>query len=87
MQLEPNQLIDNRYKIIQHLGQGGMGAVWKALDTKHDDEVVIKVPLNHLDPEILKRFGREAKMMREHSLNSPHILNIEDLGLIDENGT
>ena len=64
MQLEPNQLIDNRYKVIEHLGQGGMGAVWKAIDIKLDDDVVIKLPLNHLDPQILKRFGHEAKTMR-----------------------
>lgn len=69
MQLTPDQLIDNRYKVLEHLGQGGMGTVWKAVDIKHDDEVVIKLPLNHLDPEILKRFGREAKMMRKHSLD------------------
>ena len=84
MQLTPDQLIDNRYKVLEHLGQGGMGTVWKAVDIKHDDEVVIKLPLNHLDPEILKRFGREAKMMRKHSLDCPHILNIEDMGTMGE---
>lgn len=84
MRLEPDQLVDNRYKIIEHLGEGGMGAVWKAIDIKHDDEVVIKLPLNHLDADILKRFGHEAKLMRRHSLDCPHILNIEDIGSMGE---
>ena len=84
MTFEPNQIIDNRYQIISRLGQGGMGAVWKAIDTKHDDEVVIKMPLNHFDKEILKRFGHEAKAMRKYSLDCPHILNIEDVGMLGE---
>ena len=84
MKLEPNQTIENRYRIIERLGEGGMGEVWKALDTKLDDEVVIKMPLNHLDSEIIKRFGHEAKTMRKHSLDCPHILNIEDIGMIGE---
>ena len=80
MTLKPTQFIENRYKVIEHLGQGGMGAVWKALDTKHDDEVVIKMPLFEHDSKILKRFKREAQVMRKHSIESPHILNIEDIG-------
>ena len=84
MTLKPNQIIENRYEIIEKLGEGGMGEVWKALDTKHDDEVVVKMPLNHLNNEILKRFGHEAKTMRRHSLDCPHILNIEDIGMLGE---
>ena len=78
--IEADQVIAKRYRIIEKLGEGGMGAVWKALDTKHDDEVVIKMPLFQNDAKILKRFKREAQMMRKHSVESPHILNIEDIG-------
>ena len=80
MNLEPNQIIDNRYKIIEKLGEGGMGAVWKARHVVLGDEVVLKMPLFHNDPEMLKRFGKEAKTMRKHSIECPHILNIEDIG-------
>ena len=61
-----------------------MGAVWKALDEKLGDEVVLKLPLNHYDSEIIKRFDQEAKTMRTHSLECPHILNIEDIGRLEE---
>ena len=84
MKLEPNQLIDNRYKIIEKLGEGGMGAVWKARHVALGDEVVLKMPLFHNDPEMLKRFGKEAQTMRKHSIECPHILNIEDIGELNE---
>ena len=80
MKISPEQVIDDRYRVIEKLGEGGMGAVWKAVDAKHGDEVVIKMPLYQNDPKILKRFAREAQAMRKFSLECPHILNIEDLG-------
>ena len=83
MNLEPNQLIDNRYKIIEKLGEGGMGAVWRAQHAALGDEVVLKMPLFHNDPEMLKRFSKEAQTMRKHSIECPHILNIEDIGELD----
>ena len=83
MKIEPKQVIENRYEIIEKLGEGGMGEVWKALDTNLGDEVVIKMPLNHLDADILRRFEREARSMRKHSLECPQILNIEDIGNLD----
>jgi TPR repeat protein len=84
MNLEPDQLIDNRYQIIEKLGEGGMGAVWKARHVALGDEVVVKMPLFQNDPEMLKRFGKEAQTMRKHSIECPHILNIEDIGELNE---
>ena len=83
MKLDSGQLVDNRYEVLERLGEGGMGEVWKALDKRHCDEVVIKMPLLKGDPEIRARFGREAQVMREHSLDCPQILNIEDVGNLD----
>lgn len=83
MQLTRNQIIDNRYKVLEHIGQGGMGSVWKALDQQLDGEVVIKTPLSDDDPVVLKRFGAEARLMHRHSLGNPHILDIQSVGDID----
>ena len=83
MKLEPQQTINNRYQIIERIGQGGMGEVWKALDVRLGDEVVIKTPLSQHDPEMIARFAKEALSMRKFSLDCPHILNIEDVGEID----
>ena len=83
MKLKPDQIIDDRYKIVLCLGQGGMGEVWKAIDQHLQDEVVLKMPLAHGDPAILKRFASEAHMMRKHSTGNPNIIDIHNVGNID----
>ena len=72
------------YQILSLLGEGGMGAVYRARDTKLDRDVAIKVLLPTVadDPERLARFEREAKTLA--SLNHPHIAAI--YGLEDADG-
>ena len=72
------------YKVTAKLGQGGMGVVYQAMDTKLDREVAIKVLPESFaqDKERLARFEREAKMLA--SLNHPNIASI--YGLEDSDG-
>jgi serine/threonine protein kinase/dienelactone hydrolase len=67
------------FRICAKLGQGGMGAVYKALDTKLDREVAIKVLpfLFAEDDDRIARFSREAKALA--SLNHPNIACIYGL--------
>ena len=83
MELTPNQIVDNRYQIIEKIGQGGMGTVWKALDQQLDDEVVIKMPLVNSEPALLQRFATEARTMRKHSSINPNIIDIQGVGTVD----
>ncbi|MBN2185183.1 MAG: protein kinase [Candidatus Krumholzibacteriota bacterium] len=70
-------------KIIEKLGEGGMGVVYRAVDTKLDRRVAIKFLSAHLsaDVEATKRFIREAKAAS--SIDHPHIGTIYE---IDETG-
>ena len=82
MKLHPKQTIDKRYEIIERLGKGGMGEVWKATDQQLGDTVIIKMPLASSDEVVLQRFGTEASLMRKHSIHA-HILDIQGVGDID----
>ncbi|MHC5028618.1 MAG: serine/threonine-protein kinase, partial [Planctomycetota bacterium] len=78
MTLEPNQQLLH-YRLIAKIGEGGMGVIWKALDTTLDREVAIKVLPDTFaaDAERLARFEREAKLLA--ALNHPNIAGIYGL--------
>jgi serine/threonine kinase PknH len=72
-----------RYRLIELLGRGGMGEVWRAHDTDTDRIVAIKVlPAHFSDNEDFKqRFRREAHAAAR--LGTPHVVPIHDYGEID----
>jgi hypothetical protein len=71
-----------RYQLIELLGRGGMGEVWRAHDTTIDRVVALKV-LPHFAqvPEFDRRFRREARAAAR--LDDPHVVPIYDVGEID----
>jgi serine/threonine-protein kinase len=73
----------NQYRILEKLGAGGQGAVYKATDTKLGRTVVIKIlPAELTNREAnLKRFEREAKLCS--SLDHPNICTIFDLNEVN----
>ena len=73
------------YEIHSQLGEGGMGQVYKARDTRLDRSVAIKVLSDQLtgDPQFKERFEREARLISQ--LEHPNICPLYDVG--DEHGT
>jgi serine/threonine protein kinase len=78
MSVQPDQQLLH-YRLIEKIGEGGMGVVWKARDTTLDREVAIKVlpELFSNDAERMARLEREAKLLA--SLNHPNIATVHGL--------
>jgi serine/threonine protein kinase len=64
------------YRIVSKLGEGGMGAVYRATDTKLNRDIAIKVlpPALANDAQYMARFEREAQVLA--SLNHPNIATV-----------
>ena len=81
--LEPgHQLL--HYRIVEKIGEGGMGEVYRARDTKLERDVALKIvpPAFAADEQRMLRFAREAQVLA--SLNHPHVGAI--YGLEEQDG-
>ena len=73
--LAPNTILQSRYRVIQSLGRGGMGAVYEAVDLRLGHTVALKQTLTN-DESQWKQFEREARLMA--SLNHPALPRVSD---------
>ena len=65
-----------RYEIIEELGRGGMGIVYRAYDPVHDRQVALKT-LPYTDPTLLSRFKREFRVLA--SVDHPNVVKLFEL--------
>jgi len=78
--LQPGKVLGNRYEIVEILGEGGMGAVYKAIDRELGRTIALKVirPEMANNADILQRFKQELILARQ--ITDRNIIRIFDLG-------
>lgn len=80
--MDEGVLLDGRYRLVDLIGVGGMGQVWRARDQRLGREVAVKLLRGMADhegaPELAARFDREARLVA--GLSSPHIVTVHDYG-------
>ena len=81
--LQPGDVLGSRYEILQLLGEGGMGAVYKAMDRELDRPVALKLirPQLASNPAILARFKQE--LLLAHQVTHKNVIRIYDFGDAD----
>ena len=75
MSLQTGQVLEQRYRIEALLGQGGMGAVYRAVDLKFNTPVALKENLT-VTPDSQRQFTREAGLL--HQLRHPNLPRVTD---------
>jgi serine/threonine-protein kinase len=80
MPLEPDQIIDAKYRVVRRIGEGGMGTVYEGENQRIGRRVAIKVLHAQVAamPELVERFEREARAAAR--IGSPHVCDVLDLG-------
>ncbi|RSS61074.1 hypothetical protein EF912_07555 [Streptomyces sp. WAC07061] len=77
--MQPGAQLAGRYRLVERLGQGGIGEVWRAQDVELDRAVAVKVLLEFdASEELLRRFRREASIGAR--LQHPGITVVHDIG-------
>ncbi len=80
----PIRLIANRYELREILGEGGMGVVYRAVDTRTGGFVAIKTIRDVSDPRTVEMFKKEWRVLAH--LSHPNIVGIRDVDEFEEDG-
>ncbi len=84
MTLEPGAVLGDRFRLVERIGSGGMGMVFRAEDLESDGvEVAVKVVRAEVSSErALERFRREARFAA--SIRHPHVVEVRGYGVSDD---
>jgi len=79
LELEVGTMFAGRYQVLEELGRGGMGKVYKVVDREVNEKIAIKIlkPEISLDEKIIERFRNELKLARK--ISHPNVCRMYDL--------
>nr|HPQ41435.1 hypothetical protein [bacterium] len=82
--IQAGKKFGERYLLLEHIGTGGMGSVFKALDLELEEDIALKMlsPQLNLSAKAVQRFKQEIKLARQ--INHPSVIRIYDIG--DQSG-
>ncbi|MFF2122428.1 protein kinase [Kitasatospora sp. NPDC058184] len=85
--IDKDTVLNHRYRLLEQLGRGGMGTVWRARDAVTEQDIAVKVLNPGLleDPTATKRFRREAKAVA--GIGHPGVVGVHDYGESGAEGT
>jgi serine/threonine protein kinase len=81
-----NRVIQGRYRVIERIGEGGMGVVYVAEHVEIEKRVALKVLRDDFSkrPEVVERFRQEARSASK--IGNAHIVDVTDFGQLEEGG-
>lgn len=84
MKLQPELVVDGRYRLIERIGSGGMADVWRAHDTQLNRDVALKLLHENFarDKEFVERFRREASAAA--GLQHQNVVSVYDRGTFED---
>ena len=83
LELAPGQMVAERYKVIEEIGRGGMGVVYKVLQVSLQREMALKtIDASEVKDATWRRFQQEAKATS--LLDHPNLITVHDYGLLEQ---
>lgn len=81
IQFRPGQVVATRYTVVDLIGRGGMGCIYRVKDNALKEEVALKTLLPQFvrDKMVVERFFNEARIAR--ALSHPNIVRVHDIGM------
>ena len=81
IQFRPGQVVATRYTVVDLIGRGGMGCIYRVKDNALKEEVALKTLLPQFvrDKMVVERFFNEARIAR--GLSHPNIVRVHDIGM------
>src|ERR1700719_1710324 len=80
----PPTRIADRYQLQEKLGEGAMGVVWRALDSRTGGPVAIKIMKDISGDVATKLLARELRVLA--SISHPNLIDVRDVDVIEESG-